>query len=204
MSASAHDIEHVYRVLNYAFEIARHENGAVDHDILTISCLLHDIGRVSQYENPKIDHAIDGAEKAYEWLINNGYTHDFALDVKRCIESHRFRSSNPPQSIEAKILFDADKLDVCGAVGIARALLSIGQCLEPLYSLSNDGEVLDGENDSQPSFFHEYKYKLEKLHSKFFTVRGIEIAEKRRFAAETFYNALLMEVKECYSYSSER
>lgn len=85
----------------------------------------------------------------------NNFSENFAEKVRTCIQTHRYRKSNPPQSIEAKILFDADKIDVSGAVGIARALIYKGQVSEPLYSLLPNGQVSDGEQDAQPSFFQE-------------------------------------------------
>ena len=199
MTDSAHDMEHVYRVLNYALDIAQHEDGVV-RETLYIACLLHDIGRAEQYADPAVDHAIRGAKMAHLWLEENGYSKDFADDVEKCIQAHRFRSKEPPESIEAKILFDADKLDVCGAMGIARTLLYKAIVSEPLYSLTECGEVSDGTNDAEPSFFQEYKFKLEKLYDNFFTKRGAELAEKRRYAAENFYTSLLTEAKECYSH----
>jgi uncharacterized protein len=198
MTDSAHDIEHVYRVLNYAVDIARYEVN-VNADLLTTACLLHDIGRKEQFADPLVDHALYGAEKAYTWLRGNGYREDFADAVKNCIRTHRFRSDNPPRSIEAKILFDADKLDVCGAVGIARTLLYIAAVGDPLYSLSEHGEVSDGTNDAAPSFMREYKFKLEKIYNNFYTNRGSELAAKRKAAAENYYSALLAEARECYS-----
>jgi len=197
MTDSAHDREHIYRVLNYALNIAKHEDG-VNIDVLTTACLLHDIGRAEQFSNPAADHAECGAEKAYLWLTVNGYTEEFAEAVKSCIQTHRFRSDNPPRSIEAKILFDADKLDVCGAMGIARTLLYKAHVSEPLYLLDDSGEVLDGANDNEPSFFKEYKFKLVKIYDNFYTKRGAELAAKRKAAAENFYMSLLAEVRECY------
>jgi uncharacterized protein len=198
MTDSAHDIEHVYRVLNYALNMAQYEND-VNIDILMAACLLHDIGRAEQFADSTVDHAACGAEKAHQWLTGNGYSMIFADAVKSCIQTHRFRSDKLPQSIEAKILFDADKLDVCGAMGIARTLFYKAHVSEPLYSLSNSNEVSDGSNDSGPSFFREYKFKLENMYENFYTKRGAELAAKRKAAAEHFYVSLLAEVRECYS-----
>jgi uncharacterized protein len=202
MKDSAHDMEHVYRVLNYALEIARYE-ADVKLDVLITACLLHDIGREEQYADQSVDHAACGADKAYYWLRDNGYTEDFASEIKRCIETHRFRSDLPPDSLEAKILFDADKLDVCGAMGIARTLFYTAIVSEPLYSLTESGSVSDGTNDSEPSFFQEYKYKLEKIYDNFYTKRGSELAGKRKKAAVDFYTSLLAEVHDCYSIAHE-
>jgi len=197
MTDSAHDIEHVYRVLNYACDIAKHENG-VDTKLLTIACLLHDIGRSAQFADPNIDHALFGAEKAYAWLLENGYSEDFSAAVQHCIKSHRFRSSSPPNTLEAKILYDADKLEVCGAVGIARTLLYCAHVSVPLYSFGKNGEISDGSNDKEASFFQEYKFKLEKMYDKLYTTRGAELAAKRKSAAKLFYDSLLLETLECY------
>ena len=194
MKDSAHDKDHIYRVLYNALNIARTEKN-VDYDVLITSCLLHDIGRKEQYENPELSHAEVGAEKAHNYLIENGYDKIFAGKVHHCILTHRFRQNNVPESLEAKILFDADKLDVTGALGVARTLLYQGKVGEPLYTFCPDGTVSDGEGDPDPSFFQEYKYKLEKMYDRFYTERGKEIAFQRREAAKNYYYDLLEEVK---------
>lgn len=197
MKDSAHDKEHIYRVLYTALEIAEAEEN-VDYDVLICACLLHDIARQEQFDNPNVCHAQTGGEKAYRFLMEHGFTEQFAEHVKACIQAHRYRNANIPRSIEAKILFDADKLDVTGAIGIARTLLYKGHISEPIYSLLPDGSVSDGSEDICPSFFKEYKHKLERLYGRFFTKKGEELAEKRRKAATVFYQSLLCEVKQSY------
>lgn len=199
MEDSAHDRDHIYRVLYHALDIARTEE-AVDYDVLICACLLHDIGRKEQFENPTLCHAEVGGNKAYQFLIANQFTKDFAGKVRACIQTHRYRKNNPPQSMEAKILFDSDKIDASGAVGIARTLIYKGQVCEPLYSLLPNGQISDGIHDDTPSFFREYKYKLENLYSHFYTNRGSEIARARQAAAQAFYNSILNEVSVVYGY----
>lgn len=197
MKDSAHDKEHIYRVLYVALDIARTQQD-VDYDVLIAACLLHDIGRQEQFENPALCHARVGAQKAYGFLVEQGFSGEFADKVSACILTHRYRKDNLPQGIEAKILFDADKVDVTGAIGIARTLVYKGQVSEPLYSMGPEGEPLDGTDDTSPSFFQEYKFKLEKLYSGFLTERGAEIAKHRQEAAVAFYESILKEVKETY------
>ena len=197
MTDTAHDKEHVYRVLYNALEIAGEENN-VNYDILIAACLLHDIGRKEQFENPALCHAEVGSEKAYQFLLMHGFETSYAEQVKQCIQTHRYRKSNPPQSLEAKILFDADKLDVAGAIGIARTLVYKGIVSEPLYNMLPDGTVSTGENDVAPSFFQEYKYKLEKIYSSFYTKKAVEIAKERQHSAIEFYNSLYQEVNLSY------
>ena len=197
MGDSAHDCEHVYRVLYNALEIAKTED--VDYDILISACLLHDIGRMEQIQNPSLCHAKVGSEKAYQFLLDIGMDASFANSVKHCIQTHRFRKNLPPTTTEAKILFDADKLDVTGAIGIARTLLYQGTLTEPLYRHLPDGTISNGSEDIGQSFFREYKFKLEKLYDRFYTRRGGELAAERQTIAKAFYENLYAEVTEGYT-----
>lgn len=202
MEDSVHDKEHIYRVLYNALEIAKTEQ-EVNYDILISACLLHDIGRKEQFENPVLCHAMVGGGKAYQFLVEHEFAEGYAEAVKHCIQTHRYRKTNLPQSIEAKILFDADKLDVSGAIGVARTLVYRGIVSEPLYTLLPDGTVSDGENDKEPSFFREYKYKLENVYDSFYTARAAELAKGRRQAAVEFYNNLYKEVNDSYANGKE-
>ncbi len=202
MDDSAHDREHIYRVLYQALEIAKTEED-VNYDVLIAACLLHDIGRKEQFENPALCHAMVGGDKAWDFLVASGFAPDFAHQVKHCIQTHRYRKDNCPESLEAKILFDADKLDVTGAMGIARTLIYKGIVSQPIYSLLPDGTVSDGEGDEAPSFFQEYKYKLENLYSNFYTARARDLAKERQGAAADFYHCLYREASSSYEGGSQ-
>lgn len=202
MADSAHDREHVYRVLHTALLIAKEEQN-VDWDILICAALLHDIGRAEQFKDPSLCHARVGGEKAYRFLLQNGYSPEFSRKVRHCITAHRFRANCPPESMEAKILFDADKLDAVGAMGIARTLLYQGHEGTPLYILSAEGEISDGTGDTEDSFFREYKFKLEKLYDRFYTTRGRELARQRQQAAVDYYQAMLTEARQSHNAGQE-
>lgn len=195
MADSAHDKEHVYRVLANAMVIAQTEQD-VNYDVLICACLLHDIGRADQLADPGLCHAQVGAQKAKAYLQKQGYDAAFAEHVCSCIRTHRFRKNAPPESLEAKILFDADKLDVVGAIGVARTLVYKGAVCAPLYTRKPDGGISDGREDEKQSFFQEYCFKLEKLYDRFYTGRGRELAVQRKAAAVSFYQNLYREVSE--------
>ncbi len=197
MRDCAHDPEHIYRVLYTALVIAETENN-VDYDVLITACLLHDIGREDQLKNPTLCHAEVGSQKAFDFLKAHGFDIDFCEKVKRCVFTHRFRQSCPPESIEAKILFDADKIDVAGAIGIARTLIYGGTIGRPLYKPCELDETSDAADSDGPSFFREYKRKLQKVYSHFFTVKGAEIAKERQSVAIEYYNALKKEITTPY------
>ena len=197
MKDSAHDRQHVYRVLNNAMEIARGEEN-VNMDVLMTAALLHDIGRADEKHDPAADHAVTGGDRAYAMLTQTqglAFGPAFAEHVRQCIRTHRFRRNDPPATIEAKILFDADKLDVCGAIGIARTLMYSGAHDRPIYSTNPDGTIRDGRGDAEDSFFREYRFKLEGMYGRFLTCRGEELAKARQKAAQEFYQALLTEVR---------
>lgn len=194
MADSAHDREHVYRVLHTALLIAR-EEVQVDWDVLICAALLHDIGRTEQFADPSLCHAQVGGEKAYRFLTEHGFSAAFAENVRRCIMAHRYRAACPPESLEAKILFDADKLDAAGAMGIARTLLYQGHEGIPIYTLTEDAQLSDGTAEGEDSFFREYKFKLEKLYDRFYTQQGRALALQRQQAAVDFYQALLQEAE---------
>jgi uncharacterized protein len=113
--------------------------------------------------------------------------------------AHRYRSNCPPASVEAKILFDADKLDACGAVGIARTLQYAGRHDMLLHNPSSEPVSPGPTRNADHSFIREYETKLSKLYDNFFTRRGAELAETRKAAAVNFYNALVSELKGCHN-----
>ena len=194
MKDSAHDREHIFRVLYTALYIEAKTREKVDYDVLVAACLLHDTGRSEQFADPKVCHAQAGGIKAKNFLLKNNWDEKRAEHVNQCISTHRYRGNNIPGSIEAKILFDADKLDASGCLGIARTLLYQGQAGEPIYTTGTDG-ICDGENPEAPeSFYREYNFKLKRLYSQFYTPAAKRLARKNKKAAEKFFNSLRDEI----------
>lgn len=191
MIDGAHDEKHVYRVLYAALDIAKgHE---LDEELLIAACLLHDIGRAAQFKDASVDHAEVGSEMAYEYLIGRGWDKGRAAHARACILTHRYRSDRPPESMEARILFDADKLDVAGTLGIARTLAYKGIVGEPLYNVDSGGRLLSGGEDDGPSFFQEYDFKLKRIYDRFYTPEAEAMAASRRASARAFYEAMVEE-----------
>ncbi|HWS30320.1 MAG TPA: HD domain-containing protein [Clostridia bacterium] len=193
---SAHDRAHIERVLFGALDIARYEENA-DLDVLIAACLLHDIARPLQAKDERVCHARAGAEMAYGFLNQIGWCEDKAAHVRDSIRTHRFRIDDTPATIEAKILYDSDKLDVTGALGIARTLQYGGSMSEPLYALDeNGGILLEGGGADVSTFFQEYHFKLKKLYGRFYTERAAALAQEREKTMTDFCDALYREVSE--------
>jgi len=192
---AAHDELHIYRVLNNALLIAKKYKN-LNKDVLITSCLLHDIARPLEFNDRNIDHSIEGGKMAYHFLIENGYDEIFSEHVKQCIITHRFRSNNPPKSIEAKILFDADKLDVIGPIGIARTLIYNGQFNEPLYYLDSDGKIDYNANfEAKDSFLKEYNYKLVKMNKILYTKEAKRLSKRKKNISDIFYKELIRQIE---------
>jgi uncharacterized protein len=198
MKDSAHDPEHIFRVLYLSLNIASKIVENINFDILIASCLLHDIGREEQYKNQNICHAEVGGIMAKEFLLKNGWTEKDSDHVKNCISTHRFRGNNVPETLEAKILFDSDKLDVVGCLGIARTLMYKGIVGNNIYEIK-DGKICFGENkDDKETFLTEYNFKLKNLYDKFYTKEASEMAKNQKECAQSFYNNLVDQITGIY------
>ena len=114
---SHHSKSHVERVYNLAVRIAK-EEGA-DLDEVKAAALLHDVARAMEDEGRIDDHAIEGAKIARRVLEEVHFSKEKIDKVIYCIEAHRFKKGMKAESLEAKILQDADRLDILGAIGIA-------------------------------------------------------------------------------------
>lgn len=203
LTCSAHNLDHVFRVNKLCLFIANHEKD-VDLEVLIPAALLHDIARVKESKDNtgEIDHAVLGAEMAGEILKSLDYSNNEIDKIKHCITAHRFRSGNEPKTIEAKILFDADKLDVIGATGIARTFMLAGQFGQRIMLDEETSEYLSHntvENGrikdvSKHTPFIEYELKFKKIPSKLYTNKGKEIGEKRIAFMEEYFTRLKEEI----------
>jgi uncharacterized protein len=193
MNDAVHDCLHSYRVLNYAVQIADAAEN-VNMEVVIISALLHDIGRAEEIKNPSLCHAEVGSTKVREFLLDIGYSEEKAQHAADCILTHRYGSNRVPQSLEAKILFDADKLDLTGAVGVARAIMFGSQIGEPLYILGEDKLPAEGLPTEEASLFREYNRKLNSLYHTLNTAKAIEIGKEQQRTMDSYFKSLFEEV----------
>lgn len=170
----AHDWQHNLRVMAMCERIG-HEEGA-DMTILRLAALLHDIGRAEERRTGEC-HAEISARLAGTLLRDEGLTEEQTSSIQRAILAHRFRKDRPPVTLEEKILFDADKLDSIGAIGVARAFAYSGVLGQPIQS----------DQAEQHTPFKEYEWKLTRIKDRLYTKTAQEIAEERhRFMVRFF------------------
>ena len=186
----SHDFTHIERVLGYALEIA--ETLDVDYSVLIPACLLHDVGRALEFRNKNQSHEIIGANIAYDFLIKNHYNKNNAKKVQEAILSHSFRGDFEALTIEGKILFDADKIDLTGFIGVSRMLMYAYKFEEPLYVLNHYSDI---DFSTKRSFVSSYNNIIKDLSKKMYTDAGKRLIEKHQENANVFYDGLLSEIK---------
>jgi uncharacterized protein len=189
----SHGPDHSERVLTTALDIGRQMDARLD--ILTPAALLHDIGRREEsLSKGKICHALRGAELAGPILIELGYP---SLDIEaicHCIRSHRYRGNQQPTSLEARILFDADKLDSIGAVGIGRAFLFAGQIGARLHNPDVDCAATLPYS-LEDTAYREFQVKMSHVREQMLTPVGRSLAEDRHAFMLTFFEQLSRETR---------
>jgi len=173
--------------------IGKKENANLE--ILGLAAILHDIGRLEEDKSGgKICHAEKGTILAKEILEKQNYEKKKIDKIVHCIETHRFRNNKVPQTKEAKILYDADKLDAIGAVGVGRAFLFSGEFGATLHIKNLDIEKTKPYS-KQDTAYREFMVKLRKLKGKMFTKEGKILAEERHRYMKDFFNRLDKEVE---------
>jgi uncharacterized protein len=184
---AVHDFDHVLRVLALAERLARAEGA--DLEIVRAATLLHDAAR----GNDGFDHAQASADLAREYLA--GQPPEKIEAVAHAIAAHRFRRGPEPRSLEARVLYDADKLDAIGAVGVARAFHYGGHRGQRLWAEvpAEYQETPDTAGEHTP--VHEYVYKLARIHQRLLTDSARRLAEERHAFMVTFYERLEREIR---------
>ena len=115
-------------------------------------------------------------------------------NVIHCIRSHRYRGNHSPKTKEAKVLFDADKLDAIGAVGVARAYLFAGELGARLHNADIDVEKTKPYSKDDTGF-REFKVKLCKIRDRILTDEGRRLANERHEFMAQFFKRFIQEVK---------
>ena len=190
-----HDFSHVERVLAMAERLAI-EEGA-DLFVVRLAALLHDIGRGHEERiGPDPDrHEEESARLAAPFLAGAGIPEATAAAVVEAILAHRHRRGREPRSLEARCLYDADKLDSLGAVGAARAYLWLGEHGRSVYYDEASWAGVDPSDNAaaNDSFQREWAIKLSRLKDRMHTATGRRIATERHRRMERILDELRRE-----------
>jgi uncharacterized protein len=181
----SHDWEHTERVYKLCMKIAEAERA--DKEVLAIAAWLHDVGRTYQDESRgSLCHAEKGVEMAEEVLHAYPISREKKHNILHCIRTHRYRGACKPETPEAKILYDADKLDAIGAIGVGRAFLFAGEVGARLHN----PHILPEETDPysvEDTAFREFSLKLSRIKDRMMTQEGKRIAADRHAFMASFF-----------------
>ena len=189
-----HGFSHILRVYRLCERIGRQENA--DLTIVRAAALLHDVeGDVDVRE----DHHLAAARFAEKTLLKEGWSAEAIKAVVHCIRAHRFRDdSEKPQTVEAQVLFDADKIDAIGAVGVARAVAYAVRAGMDVYAPPSDLYLSSGkyEPGESQTVAHEYLFKLRHIKDRLFTDSGRSLAAERHELMVRFFEGWMEEIGE--------
>jgi uncharacterized protein len=167
--------EHTEYVLSIGMYMCRELNA--DYDIMKASILLHDIGRTVV----KKGHGDLGAEIAGEILKKTEFPQDKLSDVKYAIASHVGFTGSYPETLEARILWDADKLSKLGAFIVLQKSMIM---------------TLKGKNSFDAAIeLKRWVKKAESIKDRMKTELGSKMAEERYKTLESFVAALNIELE---------
>ncbi len=187
----AHDLEHTRRVVAAARRLAVAE--AADLAVVLPAAWLHDCVVVAK-DSPLRAHASAmAAEAALARLQQAGYPHRYLAAIGHAIEAHSFSAGIVPQTIEARVVQDADRLDALGAVGLARCLMLGATLGRRLYDPDEPFPTTRQPDDLRNTIDHFYT-KLLGLADTMTTTSGRDEARQRSRFLHTFLDQLRSEL----------
>lgn len=199
---AAHDFDHVWRVTQLAVQLAAAEGA--DVEVVTVAALLHDVP--VEHEAFRRQHAV--AVRRAHHLAAAAFARDYLLkcdmpepqiaNVVHAIEAHRFRDQSiQPESLEAQCLYDADKLDSMGAIGVARAFAYAGSHNSRLYTTAWRDVPPATAKPAGTNYtpVHEFVYKLQRLLETLHTATARQIGQQRHKFMLKFFEQLDAEMR---------
>ena len=176
-AAPAHDWHHVARVDRLAGRVADEHDATVDREVLRASVHLHDVGREREARGEVDDHAAWAARQVPDLL--GDLTDDRTVErVAHCVRAHRYSGTVDPETVEARLLCDADNLDATGAVGVGRTFAHGGALGEPMHG--------DDDDPRTGGQLAHLRGKILSLRDRMYTAPGRELAAERHVVVERF------------------
>ncbi len=189
----SHDRSHLLRVARNAMEIAAAEPTA-DRTILTAAVVMHDCVEVEKNSPLRSQASRLAAARARTILAGLAWDQPAIERVAHAIEAHSFSAAIPPQTLEARIVQDADRLDAIGAIGIARCFYVAGRMGSRLYDPADPSGVGRDLNDAEFALDH-FATKLFHIAGNFQTASGQALADARTQTMRAFVAAMLNEIE---------
>lgn len=192
-SGAGHDYDHTLRVMKNAEMLLEKMPGA-DREVVLFAALLHDCARPEEHESKgAVCHARRGAEVAFELMQKENLPLEFCQAVSDAVRTHRYRDGIVPGTPEGKIVYDADKLDSLGAVGLGRAFLFAGACGARVHNTPEEA-LSNPAYGPEDTAYREYLVKLRHLPGAMLTEAGRRLGEERLRFMTQFFEELDFEI----------
>lgn len=187
----SHDLAHIHRVFRNAMRIHAAEGG--NGRVLAAAVLLHDCVAVEKSSPLRPQASRLAAEKASAILAGLGWDASEIAAIAHAIATHSFSAALAPETIEAKILQDADRLDAIGVVGAARCFYTAGRMGSALYDPADPLAEHRALDDRAFAIDH-FAAKLFKLSDNFQTEAGRLMARERHDRLKTVLAQFIHEI----------
>jgi len=188
---AAHDQAHIHRVVKSAIQLA--ENEQADLNIVIPAAWLHDCVVVPKDSPQRSQASRLAAATAVDFLQSIDYPKRYLADIAHAIEAHSFSAGIPTETIEAKVVQDADRLDAIGAIGIARCFM-VGNAMGTSIYNDNDPFCIERQPDDRNYSVDHFYAKLFTLIDTMKTEAGREEAEQRNAFMQDFLRQLGTEI----------
>jgi len=162
----AHDFLHIRRVVNTAKMLCEAEHG--NWAVVMPAAFFHDYINVPKGDPRRAYASQLSAEAAIEFLKSVGYPEEHFPAIRHAIEAHSYSAGIKPETLEAKIVQDADRLDSLGAIGIARCFATTSLMKRPFYAEEDpwaESRDLDDKNYGLDHFFQKLFKLVEHLNT---------------------------------------
>ena len=188
---SAHDFEHIMRVYKNAQKICKQERA--NEKLVLSAALLHDIVSYPKSDKRSKLSSIESSKKSKQILKNYDFSPEEITIISDAIRDHSFSQNKIPQTLEGKILQDADRLDALGAIGIARVFATGGSLKRPFYNIEDPFCKSRTPDDKIWTIDHFFQ-KLLTLESLMNTKSGKTEAKKRTKILKDYLKQLKQEL----------
>jgi uncharacterized protein len=191
----AHNIGHFKRVWKMAARINEAEGATGDALTLLAAAYFHDLVSLPKDHPDRSRSSRLSAEAAGRLLRAHftGFPEDKIEGVQHAILAHSFSAGIPPETYEAKVLQDADRIEALGAIGIARTFYTAGLMHSRLFHDEDPLGLRRELNDGQYSLDH-FQVKLLQLPALMHTRAGKQIAAERAELLLAFREQIVREI----------
>lgn len=186
-SDKSHDLFHFKRVWKICQKL--NSDGEANSLVLLAASYFHDVINYPKNSPKRSLSSIDSSIEAERILLSLGFPVEHLKNTKHCIVAHSYSAKVEAETLEAKIVQDADRMESLGAIGIARTFYVSGLMGSSLFESSDPGAKYRDLNDKKYALDH-FKVKLYKIAETMKTEKGKLEAEKRLDVLKKFASQL--------------